>query len=502
MAPNIASISVKATGSTFSRAWGDRLVEIRNVKDFGSATTGSGSGDDQPAIQAAIDSLGGSALNRGEIIFPPGTYNVASSSTFNTPGEMSIRFRGVGKLSTISGSFSDYLLKRDVNGGPWSGGIVVEDLGFVNGHATGGCLRLGNTIGSAVRGCTFSGYRGLNASSANGNINQSFTVDANQFSSNGIAGAIAIVVGGNCTVMDNDITGFHKAIVVYGTSVNILGNRMEVNRTGIVLGVLEDGTGSSTNNFTIIGNQYESCGTCIDFVGGSGNAFIGGNFMHGFEAAAPYEGVDVPSTTLTGTFSGATGTGTIDQYGLLTISGVSGTFLPGDSNELLTTDFITGTGVPTGTKLLEQKTGPAGGAGTYICSGAPQYGINFRDKCSFTTVSGNSVGGMCKHANINLDNSSNRAGIVFHSVQCSNESTLGGVTWDLPTTAHTAEWVNCDVQPTFLFAGLPGAPREGDRVYITNANTATLGNAVTAGGAPDTHGYVVWNGSAWTLASK
>ncbi len=498
--PIANSQNIKATGASTARALADRFIESRNVRDFGAL--GNGSADDTAAIQAAIDHLGSSALNRGEIFFPPGTYNMGSAATFNTAGEMSIRFRGVGKLSTLSGSFNGYLLRRDVDNGPWSGGIVVEDLSFANGHATGGCLRLGDAVGAAVRGCTFSGYRCLNATSANGNINQSFTVDACQFSSNSITGAIAIIAGGNSTILDCDITGFYRGIVIYGTSVNVIGCRLEVNTVGIALGVLEDGTVSSTNSLNVLGVQMESCGTGIDFIGGSGNALIAGTFIHGFEAQkTSYGGLVVASTTLTGTSSGAVVTGSIAATGVLTVSAVtSGTLVPG-------TDYITGTGVFPGTFISSQLTGTPGGIGTYQCQGVFAYGMRFRDtKATGVTISGCFCGGEVAGAAYSVSNTAgNRAFITFLSCQASNASTLGGVTWELPTQAGVADWIGCDVQPTFLFAGLPsgaGNIREGDMYNITDANIGgkVLGDSITAGSSTG-HIMVRYNGTAWKWAS-
>jgi Pectate lyase superfamily protein len=47
----------------------------------------------------------------------------------------------------------------------------------------------------------------------------------------------------------------------------------------------------------------------------------------------------------------------------------------------------------------------------------------------------------------------------------------------------------------------PNTPVQSELFYIIDANTSTIGANVTGGGGT-TKGYVVWNGSAWTLVSK
>ncbi len=415
------SFPFAAAGAPTPRTMPARLAEIKNVKDFGAV--GDGAADDTGAIQAAVNWTSGG--NRGVIFFPPGTYRVTSPVTFNYNGGLSIVFRGVNGLSTIVGNFPDYLLKRDLgNGNPTSGGRVIENLNFMNGHAAGGCVRFSSTVGGAVRDCTFSGFRCLNLTDTDTNSVQSFTVDACQFSSGGISNAIGIIVGGNCTILDCDLTGFGTAAIrPYGVGVNIIGCRMEVNGVGIQLGLDEPGTNRSLSGFSIVGCTFESNGTAIDFAGGSGHGLIVGLIIHGFQGA--------------------------------TIGG-----------------------------------------------GNPQYGIRTRgDNCQFTTFSGIFVGGQMQQAAYSVTDTTNRNGLVFNSCHGSNASTLGGVVWQLPTRAHTATWVGCDVRPAFTFSGLPSQPLPGDQFFITDSNQSSLGGTVTGGGG-STRGFVVWNGSAWTLMSK
>jgi polygalacturonase len=64
----------RATGTgRVNRTMPARLDDIYNVKDFGAL--GSGRGDDQPAIQAAVNAA---SVAGGIVFFPPGEYHLGS----------------------------------------------------------------------------------------------------------------------------------------------------------------------------------------------------------------------------------------------------------------------------------------------------------------------------------------------------------------------------------------------------------------------------------------
>src|ERR1043165_4680572 len=73
------SFAFPASGAPANRTMPVRLSEVINVKDWGAV--GDGSTDDTAAIQAAINWT--SDAFRGEIFFPPGTYKITSSLTWN-----------------------------------------------------------------------------------------------------------------------------------------------------------------------------------------------------------------------------------------------------------------------------------------------------------------------------------------------------------------------------------------------------------------------------------
>lgn len=67
-----STLPVKSDGTDISRTLGERFADIINVRDFGAK--GDGITDDTEAIQAAIDSAGGS-----EVFFPRGVYTISDT---------------------------------------------------------------------------------------------------------------------------------------------------------------------------------------------------------------------------------------------------------------------------------------------------------------------------------------------------------------------------------------------------------------------------------------
>jgi hypothetical protein len=119
-----------------------------------------------------------------------------------------------------------------------------------------------------------------------------------------------------------------------------------------------------------------------------------------------------------------------------------------------------------------------------------------------------------------LSDTTNRAGIVLLGCTNNKSATALGVNWRLPTTAHTADFINCitnngtaptaEPAPVYLYSGLPtGANRrEGDEYTISDALAANCSDSACNWGANVTAGggalfrRVRFNGSAWTVVGK
>jgi len=481
-----------ATGSATTRTDPARWGALHyDVKDFGAV--GNGSIDDTAAVQAAVDAASASG-SRAIIFFPAGNYLLSSSVTVNNSPTalVSIIFQGVGNASSITGTFNDFLIRRDGSGinNLTDGVRVFEYLTFTNGHATGGCVKWNANIGSTIHDCIFNGNRGLDVSFCQGT-----TVANCKFATSNTYNSVAITIGENGVINSCDVTGFQIGIAFSGVGVCIFGGRYELNAFAMSCGNANDGVpgDNHASGFCILGGSFESNGIAIDLFGGCGNFQIGGFQIIGFESAnTRYSGVNVSSTTFTGATSGATATASSITSNILTIGGtVTGTFQIGER--------VTGSGVPSGTVIFAQISGTSGKAGTYSLKGICQYGIRIpTDNGQNGTFNGIACNPQAQIAGISIANSTNRANLIFQGCSVANTSTLGGTTWVLPTKAHTANWLGCDIQPTFLFAGLPtgGNVRASDTYYITDGNQATAGMAVTTGGGSN-KSFVTYDGAAW-----
>lgn len=301
--------------ATTSISMADRAAYVANVREFGAV--GDGVTDDKAAIQAAVNWT--SAANRGIIFFPPGTYLVSGAITFSLNAGLSIIFQGVGGLSTITGNFAGYILDRTIMGGnDTSGGRVIESLNIVNTHAAGGGIRLGSTVGGAIRDCTVNAFIGIRITDFTAYSSQSIVIEQCAVTwSNATSGSNGIIVGGNCVVSCCDIRGFETAIRAYGVGVCIQGCRIEVNGTGILCGLDESGANFSLSGFGIHDSSFESNLIAVDLNQGCGQFLISGLKIQGFTGAAPSGGNPQYGIRINGTSA---------SYGLLTGISVGGQY--------------------------------------------------------------------------------------------------------------------------------------------------------------------------------
>ena len=149
------AFAFNASGSNqFARTLPARLADVKNVKDFGATGLGFPH-DDWAAIMAAFNALAGPTGNTGTVYFPPGTYFVSQPIAWN--GNQNPIFLGSLGLSIITGNFADYVFSQT---GGNANGTVFDGLTVVNANATGGGIRLGGTIGGAIRNCAITANQG------------------------------------------------------------------------------------------------------------------------------------------------------------------------------------------------------------------------------------------------------------------------------------------------------------------------------------------------------
>ena len=247
-----SSFAFAATGSPTARTMPDRLAEIKNVKDFGAR--GLGSTDDTAAIQAAVNWSPGP--NRGTIYFPVGMYRITAPITFQT-APINLRFLG-DPGATIVGNFADALLKRDIEN-VTSGIRIIENLRFVNEHAAGKSIVIGDCVGAKVVNCHISSFIGIECGTSS-----CLTVDTCSLISPNDKTGIGIAAENATTVLNCDITHFASGIRHCNLGLNVIGGRIEVNTYGIEIGrkrntpAFPNGEVFTSNGFLISGLSMES----------------------------------------------------------------------------------------------------------------------------------------------------------------------------------------------------------------------------------------------------
>ena len=280
-----------ATGAPTPRTMPDRLAEVFNVKDFGAL--GNNVADDTTKIQAAMNAVLSTAGGRtpgGTLVFPAGRYKVSAPITFNLDADFGLHVLGVGNASSVEGNHAGYTFDRSL-GTPNNtfGPRVFEHLKVTNPHSSGGGIRLGSTIGGAIRGCDISAdLISLTFEDAPGSSSDSIVIDNCWFHSGVSSGTPkAIVFGGKGLVINAcDITGYDDAITVYGSGVAIYGCRMESLNTSIVLGMDSAGADRGLHGFSITGMPMEGNVTFIDFRGTTTGFCIGSNGFTGHSGNA------------------------------------------------------------------------------------------------------------------------------------------------------------------------------------------------------------------------
>jgi Pectate lyase superfamily protein len=266
MTINLALASLKATGSTTTRAFGTRFIEVKNVKDFDA--TGDGVTNDQPAIQAAVDYITSpyTQQKRGVIFFPPGIYQVNSPITYEslTDDIQNVHFMGAPGAK-IRGNFADYILKRSANS-PVAGTYCVSHLEIENSNAAGGCINFNSIIGGKIFDCRLSAFIGVRCENS-----QCVTIDSSSIINAGLSGdSIGIIAGNATTLIAVDVSAYKYGLIHQNAGLTVIGGRFEVNTFGFAFGLTEALATASSSSVFITGVSMESNGTSLYLPSGSG----------------------------------------------------------------------------------------------------------------------------------------------------------------------------------------------------------------------------------------
>jgi hypothetical protein len=298
-----------ATGAPTARTMPDRLAEIKNVRDFGAV--GNGTNDDTGAIQAAINAA--IAQGGGTVFVPavayPNYYLITAPLTFTTsltnPVTRLVTLRGEKGVdihgSNIWGNFAGYLIDNPDTGGATNLGAIIG-LNLKNPNAQGGCIRLGGQVTGEIAECGISaGLVGLFLATNSYNI---FVRNCNIVGNNQIGTGLFAT---QSTIQNCSLTGWNVALQAWNCGLQVLGNRFEVNNTGMVLGMDNTGAANQISGVFISGNSTERNNIGINIVSAAGCTIVG--------------------NTITGTVNP---TGGSIQYGLIA-KNLSGSVIAGNT---------------------------------------------------------------------------------------------------------------------------------------------------------------------------
>ena len=317
------AFEASGTNVNTSRTMPARLEDIINVKDYGA--TGNGVTDDLAAINAAFAWTANN--NRGTIFFPPGTYYVSGPIDVGSSNDnINFVLSGVMGGSTITGNFSDYIIKRDsLTDSGAAGCHVIEGLAIVNTHATGAGIQLGLCVGGAIRDCTVTAFKGISTGNTDDLGSLEITIKNCQLIGPGssVSGSIGLMMLADGPAIGCYIEGFEKGAVCWGNEGGqmLYGCRFESCAIGVEPGANQSGGSGPVDGGPIVGgSSFKNCGTAILETQGS-DSYIGVH-IEGTNGTLPgpsnpQYGFNFPQGKSTGCFiAGVAVTGQYDQFGL------------------------------------------------------------------------------------------------------------------------------------------------------------------------------------------
>ena len=170
---------------------------------------------------------------------------------------------------------------------------VVEKLNIINTNAAGGGIRLGGTVGGAIRDCTITANKGISTWTSNNPLdlgsleisikNCVLSPGANVANSQGI---LTISDGPilNCT-----INGYAIGMQISGGQhcQYIAGCHFEQCGTAFLPGINPDGTNFSAGPYVMTGCSFKNNSIAMNFQTSNGNCLFSGIIIEGTNGQAP-----------------------------------------------------------------------------------------------------------------------------------------------------------------------------------------------------------------------
>lgn len=285
MAINLASATVKATNHPNKRTIAAHFGDVYNVKGF--LAVGDNVADDTTKIQAAVDAA--IAAGGGTVYFPIGNYKVTAPITFNNDSEVGIRFLGETDGTLVLGTFNNYILSRSLATPNNTRAIrIIERLQILNDGATGGCIRIGSSIGAVIRNCTIKGHIGINTEDSVGVSSENTQIiDCRLGARSGVnyTGANGIIIGGGGSIISTDIRSQNVGIRAYGSGLAIISGRIERCSQAHVYGLDSAGNDVGLSGLAVSAHTFEGNWTAIDFEGTASGFSLGGLYILGHDGS-------------------------------------------------------------------------------------------------------------------------------------------------------------------------------------------------------------------------
>lgn len=250
-----------------------------NVLDYGAV--GDGVTDNWAALQNIVDNV---AAERATIYFPAGDYLISQTISC---GARAFNFRGDGRPqpynvwmggSMIRGQFAGPLLQSFYP----AGNLSIEDMGFANRDTTAGRGLLLSGANVALLRVSVYAHKAIEMEP------NAFTTSMQQIVVRAPpawpVGSVGIAIRGHALLHGADIVGFDVGLRVSGVGNDMRSMRVEVNRTGIELGVTPEGTNwaltASTlesvsmeaNDYGIVARNVTSCSVRNVLIQGTANS--------------------------------------------------------------------------------------------------------------------------------------------------------------------------------------------------------------------------------------